>query len=228
MAVARPSPAPMPDAAAQASQLFDLEALERTPLARDPYDWLVVPGFLRPAAVAAVNAAYPPIAGPTARALEELELGDAFGAMIDRLRSDDLARRLAAKFEVDLADLSRTVSVRRFAEASDGAIHTDSRTKVVTVLLYLNEVWTQPGGRLRVLRSPTDMEDYAAEVPPVGGTLLAFRRADHSWHGFPPCTGERRSVQMQYARAKRAERGPVHKNSLRKRLKRVLRAAALR
>ena len=37
-------------------------------------------------------------------------------------------------------------TVRR---ASDGAVHTDSKAKVVTVLLYLDETWTQPGGRLR-------------------------------------------------------------------------------
>lgn len=144
--------------------------------------------------------------------------------MVEQLRSNDFAGRISAKFGLDVTRLPRTVSVRRFAEASDGNIHTDSKTKVITVLLYFNTTWTQPGGRLRVLRSGTDMGDYAAEVLPVGGTLFAFRRSENSWHGFPPCTGERRSLQMQYARPKRAERGLVHKTSLNKRLKRLLRA----
>ena len=94
---------------------------------------------------------------------------------------------------------------------------------LLTVLLYFNTSWTQPGGRLRVLRSATDMEDYAAEVPPVNGILFAFRRSDHSWHGFPPCTGERRSLQLQYVKPKRVERGFQHKTSLTKRVRRVLR-----
>lgn len=216
----RPPVAPRP--AGIADPPFDLDALGAAPLRREPYEWLVVPGFVRPAALAAANADYPAIAGPTAFMVEELACGPAFAALIERLRSDELARRISAKFGLDVTGLARTVSVRRYAEPSDGAIHTDSRTKVVTVLLYLNGEWTQPGGRLRVLRSGTDLEDYAAEVEPAGGTLLAFRRAENSWHGFLPCEGERRSVQMQYARPKRAERGIVHKTSLGKRLRRLL------
>lgn len=201
--------------------LFDLDALGSAPLVPEPYATLTVPGFVRPRALAAINAAYPAITGPTAFGLEDLAYGDAFAAFVEALRSDALARRLAAKFDLDLPALPRTLSVRRFAEPSDGQIHADSRTKVVTVLVYLNPTWEQAGGRLRVLRSATDMEDYAAEIVPAGGTLFAFRRADHSWHGFPPCTGERRSIQMQYARPKRAERGPTHKHAWRKRLRRL-------
>ncbi len=33
------------------------------------------------------------------------------------------------------------------------------------------------GGRLRLLRSGTDLEDYLLEVPPEEGTLLCFRRS---------------------------------------------------
>jgi hypothetical protein len=71
------------------------------------------------------------------------------------------------------------------------------------------------------------MEDYAAEVPPVNGTLFAFRRSEHSWHGFPPCTGERRSLQLQYVQPKRAERGFLRKTSLTKRMRRALRGVGL-
>jgi SM-20-related protein len=218
----RPRPVAVPPARAP-DPIFDLDALDAAPLQREPYDWLLVPGFVRPAALAAINADYPAIAGPSAVAVEGRVGGPAVAALLERLRSDDLARRISAKFGLDVAGLPRTVSVRRFAEPSDGAVHTDSKTKVVTVLLYLNETWTQPGGRLRVLRSGAGLDDYAAEVEPAGGALFAFRRAENSWHGFAPCAGERRSVQMQYALPKRAERGPVHKASLRKRLKRLLR-----
>jgi hypothetical protein len=205
-------------------RMFDLDAFERTPLVRDPYDTLTVPRFLRPDALAAVNADYPPITEPTTFMLEDLTFGPAFAAMVDYLRSDDLARRVSAKFGVDVTGLPRMFSVRKLAEPSDGDIHTDSKTKIITVLLYFNTEWAQPGGRLRVLRSATDMDDYAAEIVPVGGTLFAFRRSETSWHGFPSATGERRSLQMQYVAPKRSERGVVHKTSLVKRLKRLVRA----
>src|SRR5690349_14402857 len=174
--------------------MLDLEALERASVVVEPYETLTVPGFVRPDALRAINADYPAISEAAALDLELLTYGEAFAAMTDYLRSDEFAGLMAAKFGVDLVSLPRMVSVRRLTAPDDGHIHSDSKTKVVTVLLYFNTSWTQRGGQLRVLRSATDMEDYAAEVPPVNGNLFAFRRCEHSWHGFPPCTGERRSL----------------------------------
>jgi hypothetical protein len=37
----------------------------------------------------------------------------------------------------------------------------------------------------------------------MGGTLLAFRRTDHSWHGHKPFVGERRMLQLNYLRGDR-------------------------
>ncbi len=47
----------------------------------------------------------------------------------------------------------------------------------------MNPRWEQAGGRLRLLRSATDIEDVLVEVPPEEGTLVAFRRSDNSYHG---------------------------------------------
>ena len=89
-------------------------------------------------------------------------------------------------------------TVRGECRASDGKIHTDSATKIITVLLYMNENWDKDGGRLRILRNGTDLDDYAEEVPPHGGTLLAFRRSENSWHGHEPFQGQRRAIQMNW------------------------------
>ena len=89
-------------------------------------------------------------------------------------------------------------TVRGFVREKDGSIHTDSTTKIITVLLYMNERWQEDAGRLRLLRGPDDLEDYVAEVPPYGGTLLVFRRADNSWHGHKPISGPRRAVQLNW------------------------------
>ena len=53
-------------------------------------------------------------------------------------------------------------------------------------------------GKLRLLRNGTDLDDYAAEVPPDDGTLLVFRRSENSWHGHGPFEGVRRSIQMNW------------------------------
>jgi hypothetical protein len=92
------------------------------------------------------------------------------------------------------------VTVRGQCRPTDGKIHTDSTGKLVTVLLYINGGWSAPGGRLRLLRTSTDIEDYAVEVPPDAGTLLAFRCTDNAWHGHKPFEGARRSIQLNWVR----------------------------
>lgn len=180
--------------------LFDFAALDATPLARDPFDYLVVPGFLPPAALAALNRDFPPIEGPSNFPPERLTYGPAFAALIEALRGRAFAAHIEDKFQLDLSGCATTISIRKFCEATDGNIHTDHKSKLITVLLYFNEDWPHAGGRLRMVRSATDLEDYAAEVIPAGGTLLAFRRTDNSFHGHKPFVGERRMLQLSYTR----------------------------
>jgi hypothetical protein len=202
-ATARATPAPSPPVEGEP---FDYDALGRAPLERDPFDYLIVPRFIRPAAIEALNADYPAIDGPGNFAPERLRYGRTFAGFLDALRGQELAARLGAKFAVELGSCHRTIAIRRYSEATDGNIHTDHKSKVVTVLFYLNRTWPYPGGRLRLLRSATDMEDYAAESVPEGGAMLAFRRTDHSWHGHRPFVGERRILQLSYTRGGDAAR----------------------
>ncbi len=107
-------------------------------------------------------------------------------------------RPSAEKFDVDLEGRPKMCSLRGYTRAKDGQIHTDSKDKIITVLLYLNENWQQPGGRLRVLRDGHNVDNFAAEVAPDQGTLLIFKRSDSSWHGHHPFEGPRRSLQMNW------------------------------
>ncbi len=103
------------------------------------------------------------------------------------------------KFDYDLSNRPITYTVQGYCRAKDGSIHTDSKTKIFTVLLYLNDLaWSNEGGRLRLLNSGDSLEDYFAEVEPKGGTLLVFKRADNSWHGHHPYEGPRRAVQINW------------------------------
>ena len=111
--------------------------------------------------------------------------------------------------------------MRAECEQADGAIHTDSKTKIITILFYFNETWPHAGGRLRLLRSGTNLEDYAAEVEPSGGTMLAFQRSECSWHGHLPHVGPRRTLQMHFADAKRIERNAQKRKTLGWRLKKL-------
>jgi hypothetical protein len=188
------------------AMLFDFAAFDATPLARAPFDHIVVPAFLRADALAAVNRDFPPIEGPSNFTPERVTCGPAFAALIEALRGRAFARHFERKFDLDLDGCATTISIRRFCEATDGNIHTDHKSKLITVLLYFNPEWSHPGGRLRMLRSATDLEDYAAEVTPAGGTLLAFRRTDNSFHGHKPFVGERRMLQLSYTKGGDAAR----------------------
>jgi SM-20-related protein len=178
--------------------LINIAALRATPLQSDPFDYLVVPNFLSPEALAQVNRDYPAIDTAANHALENLTYGAAFEALMEEVRGPEFATALGEKFDMDLASLPTTVTVRKFCERTDGNIHTDHKSKVITVLIYFNEQWQHADGQLRMLRSKDDIEDYAAQVPPLGGTMLAFRRTDHSWHGHTRFVGERRMVQINY------------------------------
>ena len=84
------------------------------------------------------------------------------------------------------------VTLRGWTSDRDGRIHCDSLAKRVTVLLYLNretDAWTRQEGCLRLLRGPTDLEDFAVEVPPVNGTLLVFPNGPTTWHGHRQFVG---------------------------------------
>ena len=177
---------------------INLDALRESQLQSDPFDFLVAPGFLSDEVLARVNADYPQIETAANHALENLSAGPAFSALMDELQGKDFAEVLGEKFDMDLASLPSTVTVRKFCERTDGNIHTDHKSKVITVLVYFNENWEHEDGQLRMLRSKDDIEDYVAQVPPLGGTLLAFRRTDHSWHGHTRFVGERRMVQLNY------------------------------
>jgi hypothetical protein len=118
--------------------------------------------------------------------------------VIAELDGPEFQAAIEEKFGVALEGRPKMYSLRGYTRAKDGQIHTDSKDKIITVLVYLNEDWKQPGGRLRILRNGHDVDDYVAEVAPDQGTLLVFQRSDTSWHGHHPFEGQRRSLQMNW------------------------------
>src|SRR5205814_9013405 len=86
----------------------------------------------------------------------------------------------------------------------DGRIHTDSKSKLVTVLLYLNPGWSAAEGRLRLLYNDHDLTRYAAEICPDAGRCLIFKVTPNCWHGHEPYEGERRTIQLNYVASEEA------------------------
>lgn len=205
---------------------LDLEAFRSAPLTREPFQYLIVPGFVRPDARARINADYPKISERGSFPVAQLSYGAAFGEFLDELESEEFRAAFEEKFGLDLSGRPTTVTVRGQCSPKDGQIHTDSKSKIITVLIYMNPAWEQSGGRLRLLNSGIDLDDMIVEVPPSEGTLLAFKRADNSWHGHKPFSGERRVIQFNWVTSEGNRRIAMLRHHVSAPFKRIL--AALR
>lgn len=168
------------------------------PVQTAPFPHLIVPQFIAPNARPAIAADFPPISLAGSFPLPSLAFGPAFAALIDALSGAEMTRVIADKFEIDLDGRPTMVTVRGQSDARDGQIHIDSKTKLITMLLYMNDGWGADRGRLRLLRSASDLDDFAAEVPPDEGTLVVFRNGPTAWHGFEPFEGPRRVIQVNW------------------------------
>jgi SM-20-related protein len=177
---------------------FDLASFRATPLSCEPFRFLVVPRFVKQTALQSINADYPAITERGSFPVGRLAYGPAFKSLLDELEGEEFRNAFEEKFEIELSGRPTTTTVRGWCGAGDGKIHTDSLSKIITVLIYLNPTWEKQGGRLRLLRSGGDLNDLIEEVPPVEGTLLAFQRAHNSWHGHEPFVGERRVIQFNW------------------------------
>ncbi|MDP9127089.1 MAG: 2OG-Fe(II) oxygenase [Pseudomonadota bacterium] len=181
-------------------ETINIEALRGTAVQQDPYPYLIVPGFVRVEAVEGIEADYPKVDLPGSFPLPTLEFGPKFQKFMDEIAGPEMTDVMSEKFGVDLRNRPTMVTVRGQCRATDGQIHTDSRSKLITVLIYMNGQWEKPGGRLRLLRSPDNLNDAFAEVPPERGTLLAFLNQPNAWHGHESCEGPRRAIQLNWVR----------------------------
>ncbi len=194
--------------------ILELDALRQTPLVSEPFEYLLVPRFIKAEHLDAIERDFPPIAQGGSFPLNSLRYGPAFQQLTGELLGDELRHIFAVKFDMDLSERPATLTVRGRTRLKDGQIHTDSKTKLITVLLYLNKSWSADGGRLRLLRSEHNLEDVVAEVPPDQGALVAFRCRPNAWHGHHPFEGERRSLQLNYVVDESASRWSSLRHSM--------------
>lgn len=177
---------------------LDLERFAQTPLQREPFPYLIVPHMVRADELAAIHRDYPRTRGAGSFPIAFLNYGPGFKRLVQDLRSEAFRNAISQKFEMDLKGRPSMITARGEARWRDGKIHTDTDTKLITVLIYMNSKWEAAGGCLRLLRSSTNLEDVIAEVPPLEGTMIAFKVSPNSWHGHHPVEGPRRVVQFNY------------------------------
>src|SRR5271166_1904996 len=92
----------MPQTLEASLSVLDLDRLRAAPLCRDPFDFVVVDGFLRGDAVAPLVADFPKICRHGSFPLDGVEYGPAFAGLAAALTGPELRSAIEDKFGLDL------------------------------------------------------------------------------------------------------------------------------
>lgn len=179
--------------------MINLDVLEKVQAAKEPFPHFVAQGLIDKENMKAISADFPDITKPGVFYISDLKYGDAFASLIESIRSKELAEIVGRKLGINLVGKRLMISVRGRCQLKDGRIHNDSRDKIATCLLYLNDTnWDAAGGRLRLLRDSENIDNMITEVSPDGGNIIAFKRTENSWHGHNKFEGQRRSIMFNW------------------------------
>lgn len=186
-----------------ARPLLDPGNLERadTVVFEQPFAFLIAREQLPQAAAAELARDFPAYSNAGFFPHEARDCGPSVNRLVEELTAPAFANAIGARLGIpDLACKPHIVTLCRALNLRHGTIHTDSRSKIVTALLYLNESWPDTSeGCLRFLHRIDDIDDLVVpEVRPLYGHIVAFRRADNSFHGHLPHEGERRVIQVAW------------------------------
>ncbi|HTW35398.1 MAG TPA: 2OG-Fe(II) oxygenase [Rhizomicrobium sp.] len=179
--------------------MLNLSTLAASPAFAEPFPFFAAQNALDAQSLAAIGKAFPAVPGPGIFPLSELDFGMAFAELIADIESAELEALLEEKLCMRLSGRPLMITVRGFCRARDGRIHNDSKDKIATCLLYLNEPgWNAEGGRLRLLRDGNGLDNAVAEIAPDGGNFVAFKRTENSWHGHASYEGPRRYIMFNW------------------------------
>lgn len=179
-------------------EILDLDKLRDAPIDSEFFPYCQVDCFIKPEALTKVLKDFPDISIRGSIPAHKLKYGDFFQKLINELHSPELCALVAEKFSVDLSSAQTMLTIRGQTDLSDGSIHTDTPSKLMTLLLYLNEEWEEKTGNLRLLKDKFSLDNYFEEIVPTAGKLLVFKVTDNCWHGHHPFVGKRRTLQLNY------------------------------
>jgi len=144
-------------ASPQSWKIINLAALKKAAVVGKPYPHLIIDNFILPEALADVVRSFPVVPKRGSVPLDAVSNSGAFAELMEEMQSTELRDLIGARLGMDLHDKPPMITLRGHTDTKDGDIHTDSKSKLVTLLLYLNSGWTAPGGRLRLLYNNKDL-----------------------------------------------------------------------
>ena len=166
-----------------------------------PFSFLLAAHMLREDARAELQRDFPKYPEAGFFPHQAADCGPSVNALIAELVAPEFVDALGDRLGVaDMSKLPALVTLCSRLNRRHGTIHTDSKSKVLTALVYLNTDWPHGSpGCLRFLHKIDDIEALVVpELLPVYGNLAAFKRADNSFHGHLPHEGERMVVQVAW------------------------------
>ncbi|WP_226648867.1 2OG-Fe(II) oxygenase [Microbulbifer variabilis] len=200
-----------------------IERLNSAEVKPSPFPHFYLEHSLASDEASALIADFPPLHKGGSFNIKDVKTSERLRSFVEQFGSAEVRRILGEKFAVDLSDKPMMATLRGYSRAKDGRIHTDSKTKLITVLIYLNNDWSAPTGRLRILRSGDNMDDYSDELLPGPSSLVAFKVTDNCWHGYPSFVGKRQAIQINFLSGDKAKKKHQFFHGISARLKSLLR-----
>ncbi|HEX7731316.1 MAG TPA: 2OG-Fe(II) oxygenase [Rhodanobacter sp.] len=183
--------------------LLDPARLERpdTLVRQAPFPFMIAHGQLPDEARGDLERDFPHYPSAGFFPWDPTDCGPSINALVEQLTAPAFAGLIGQRLGIpDLGRYPTLVTLCRLMNKRHGTIHTDSRSKVATALLYLNPQWPDTSdGCLRFLEKIDDIDAMLApELPPLYGEFAVFKRCDNSFHGHLPYEGERRVIQVAW------------------------------
>lgn len=215
----------------ESSAAYQLETTDRFELSlsnadihQQPFPFVVANNVLDKRYSKALNADFPNIKGAGYLPWEPDQCGPEINRLIETMTSAEFANQLGDCLGIEnMARYPTYVSISKKLNKRHGRIHTDGTSKMATALLYLNDDWADTSsGCLRFLAKLDDINsNVVPEIPPLFGTLAAFKRTDNSYHGHLPIQGERHVIQIAWLKSDEDKSRKAKRGRLSHKLKRV-------
>jgi SM-20-related protein len=177
---------------------INFDALQAAAVNKLPFPYAVIPQFIKPEFLEQLVKNFPDITSRGSIPGASLDCSPLFKKFLEELEGPQLQKIISEKFDMALEGKPTMLTLRGYTTERDGKIHTDSKSKLITLLLYMNPSWETNEGKLRLLYNKDSLDDYAAEISPLAGNCLIFKVTDNGWHGHYPFSGKRLSLQLNY------------------------------
>lgn len=206
--------------------LLDPARLDRpdTTVLQTPFPFMVAHGQLPDEARGDLARDFPPYASAGFFPYDPGECGPTINTLINDLTSPAFARAVGDRLGItDLGQHPTLVTLCRLLNKRHGTIHTDSKSKVATALVYLNAQWPDTSdGCLRFLHCIDDIDSIVApELTPLYGEIAVFKRCENSFHGHLPYEGERKVIQVAWLTSEEEKRRKTKRGNFSRAFKRL-------